>query len=122
MSKNIHRLELVLKKIAFIEIVVDKSGGLVKALEDEANARAAIMMHLTSIAEQFDKLAKNGEFGLLGKLDGEDVRGSYDVRNYIVHDYEGINIAIIEKVVRTKLPKLKSDIETILSELQKEEK
>ena len=121
MSKNIYRLELILKKISFIEIVIDKSGGIIKALEDEADTRAAIMMHLTSIAEQFDRLAKNGEFEVLSKLDRDDIKGSYDVRNYIVHDYEGINLAIIETIIRTKLPKLKSDIETILTELKKSE-
>lgn len=47
-----------------------------------------ITIHLTSIAEQFDKLSKDGEFKILSKFDKNDLKGSYDIRNYIVHDYE----------------------------------
>jgi uncharacterized protein with HEPN domain len=57
-------------------------------LEDEENLRPAILMHLTSIAEQFDKLSKDAEFEILSKFDKADLKGSYDIRNYIVHDYE----------------------------------
>lgn len=31
-------------------------------------------------------------------------------RNYIVHGYEGINLTIIEVVIREKLPKIKEVI------------
>jgi uncharacterized protein with HEPN domain len=68
-------------------------------------------MHLTSIAEQFDKLSKDAEFEILSKFDKADLKGSYDIRNYIVHDYEGINLYVIEKVIREKLPKIKTIIE-----------
>ena len=33
--------------------------------------------------------------------------GAYSVRNFIAHDYDGINLAIVEKVIRVHLPKIK---------------
>lgn len=33
-----------------------------------------------------------------------------DVRNFIAHDYEGVNKMIIEDIIRTQLPKLKQII------------
>lgn len=114
MSKALHRLETILKKIAFIENIVNSSGSITLALEDEQMARASILMHLTSIAEQFDKLSRDGEFEILGRFDKEDLKGTYDVRTFIAHDYEGVNLSIIELVIRMKLPKIKAIIEDLL--------
>ncbi len=111
MFKANHRISTILKKIIFIENIVTQNGSIVKALEDEQNARASILMHLTSIAEQFDKLAKDGEFEILSKFDKSDLKGAYDVRTFIAHDYEGVNLAVIEFVIREKLPKIKKIIE-----------
>ena len=114
MSKSADRLAVILKKINFILSICDKNGGIVNALNDEEGARASIMMHLTSIAEQFDKLSKDGEYEILGKFDKRDLKGSYDIRTYIVHDYEGINLAVLKSVIRDKLPKMKATVEAIL--------
>lgn len=115
MSKIVSRLENIVKKINFIENIVKSKGGITFALEDEESSRASIMMHLTSIAEQFDKLSKDGEFEILSKFDKNDLKGSYDIRNYIVHDYEGLNLMIIEVVIREKLPKIKEVALNILN-------
>jgi len=40
----------------------------------------------------------------------------YDVRNFIAHDYEGINKAIIEDVIRNHIPELKRTIDEILNQ------
>lgn len=115
MSKAYGRLEVILKKINFIEEIIVESGNITKALEDEKSARAAMMMHFTSIAEQFNKLAKDGEFEILQEFDKRDLKGAYDMRNYIVHDYEGLNLSVLDMVIRQKLPILKETIEQILS-------
>ncbi len=39
---------------------------------------------------------------------------AYNRRNYIVHDYEGLNLSVLDMVIRTKLPVMKSTIELIL--------
>ncbi len=114
MSKKIHRLETISKKIVFIENIVKENNSITKALNDEQNSRASILMHLTSIAEQFDKLSKDGEFEVLNKFDKQDLKGTYDIRTFIAHDYEGVNLAVIEFVIREKLPKMKRVIDNIL--------
>ena len=119
MSKVTDRLNTILKKINFILSICAKNGGIVKALADEEGSRAAVMMHFTSIAEQFDKLSKEGEISILGRFDKRDLKGSYDIRTYIVHDYEGINLSVLESVIRDKLPKMKATIEEILAEFGK---
>ena len=110
MSSGMERLDTTRKKIVYIENIVKEKNGIMPALEDEQNSRASIMMHLTSIAEQFDKLKNDGEFELLSRFEKSDLKGSYDIRNYIVHDYDGLNLAIIESVIRDKLPKIKGII------------
>jgi len=118
MSKAHSRLETILKKINFIEEIIIEAGSITKALEDEKSLRPAIMMHFTSIAEQFNKLAQDSEFEILQEFDKRDLKGTYDMRNYIVHDYEGINLAIIEKVIREKLPLIKKTTILILKQLR----
>ena len=51
---DLDRVKLILVKIDYILEIT--TIGIVKALEDEKMARPAIMMHLTSIAEQFSKI------------------------------------------------------------------
>ncbi len=114
MSKADGRLEKIYKKIRFIEEIVQEVGNITKALEDEKSSRPAMMMHFTSISEQFNKLANEGEFELLQEFDKRDLKGVYDMRNYIVHDYEGLNLAVLETVLRDKLPIMKKVVEKLL--------
>jgi len=114
MSKATRRLKIIYKKIEFIQNICKKADSVYIALEDEETTRASILMHLISIAEQFSKLKKDGETSTLDKFDEKDIKGSYDVRVYIAHDYEGVNLSIIEQVIREKLPKLKKTINKIL--------
>ncbi len=119
MSNAMHRLEVILNKIEFIESICEEDGSITTALKDEKRSRASILMHLTSIAEQFNKLSENAEFEILSKFDKNDLKGSYDVRNYIAHDYEGINLSVIEHIIRDKLPKMKIIIENMFSPLER---
>jgi len=103
-QKALRRVNTIKKKIDFIENIVKEKGSIVSALEDEQSARAAILMHLTAIAEQFDKLLHNGELEILTHFDKQDIKGSYELRNFIAHDYEGIDFHIVEEVIRERLP------------------
>ena len=118
MSRPIDRLELILKKINFIETICDEDGSITNALNDEKRSRASILMHLTSIAEQFNKLSEAAEYDILSQFDKNDLKGSYDVRNYIEHDYEGINLSIIEHIIRDKLPKIKAIILNLIQQAE----
>jgi uncharacterized protein with HEPN domain len=112
--KAINRVKAIGKKIQFIENIVEEKGSVVNALEDEQNARAAILMHLTAIAEQFDKLLHGGELEILSHFDTEDIKGSYELRNFIAHDYEGIDLHIVEDVIRNRLPVIAKGVEEAL--------
>ena len=89
-QKALDRVRVIEKKIVFIQSIVNEKNSVIEALEDEQNSRASILMHLTSIAEQFDKLLHNGELELLAYFDKEDIKGSYELRSFIAHDYEGV--------------------------------
>ena len=112
-TKAVERVKVIEKKIGFIDAIVLENGSIHKALEDEQNARASILMHLTSIAEQFDKLLHNGELEILSYFEKQDIKGSYDLRNFIAHDYEGIDLYIVEDVVNERLPIIKKSIRKI---------
>lgn len=105
-EKALSRIEIIKKKIVFIDNIVEQKGSVIRALEDEQNARASILMHLTSIAEQFDKLLHSGELDVLSHFEKQDIKGSYELRNFIAHDYEGIDFHIVEDVIRERLPKI----------------
>ena len=109
-SDDIDRLKVLFTKINFILDICED--GIVNALEDEKTTRPAIMMHLTSIAEQFSKIKDNN---ILNKFDESDIKGAINTRNFIAHDYEGINLPIIEFIIRDRLPILKDIIKNILN-------
>ncbi len=116
MSKeSISKIYLVLEKIEYIEKIVIDCGSITKALEDVVTARPAILMHLTAIAEQFNKLKLENATGILEVFDAQDIKGIYDIRTYIAHDYEGVNLAIIEWTIRNGLPKFKLLCEEVIS-------
>jgi uncharacterized protein with HEPN domain len=71
-------------------------------------------MHLTSISEQFDKLLHNGEPEVLSYFEKQDIKGSYELRNFIAHDYEGVDLYIVEDVINQRLPVIKKSVERIL--------
>jgi uncharacterized protein with HEPN domain len=59
----------------------------------------------------------------LGKFDNQykdlkqnDIKGAYNVKNFIAHDYEGINIATID-TIRTYISKLEMSLKKIIKEL-----
>jgi len=95
---DIDRIKLILVKIDYILDICNS--GIIKA-----------MMHLTSIAEQFTKLKDKN---ILDKFDQSDIKGAIDTRNFIAHDYEGINLPIIEFIIRERLPIIKNIIEDII--------
>ena len=109
------RLENILEKVEKIEKVIQKAGNITQALEDSDIYRPAILMHLVGIAEQFQKMQSDMDLETLSKFEKEDVRGAIALRNFIAHDYDGVNLAIVEEVLRVYIPKLKAIILNILN-------
>ena len=110
------RIKVIEKKIGFINNIVNEKGSVIEALEDEQNSRASILMHLTSIAEQFDKLLHSGELEVLTSFEKQDIKGSYELRNFIAHDYEGIDFYIVEAVIKERLPVMLKSVKKVLNE------
>jgi len=115
-QKDIEKLKLIVEKIELIEEIVYDFQAISLALKDKKMGKPSITMHLISMAEQFNRLKNDGAYEILSKFDQKDLKGSYDIRNFIAHDYEGVNLMIVEMVVREKLPKIKAVILEILKE------
>lgn len=105
------RLETIRKKIRLIREIIDGYGGKIsKALEDEVRDRPALLMHLVSIAEQMSKLKEENAVEVLERFSQSDLKGLQDVRNFIAHDYEGVDMGIIENVLRYGLDSLEKGL------------
>lgn len=112
-ADDIVRLKTIYKKIQDIETIVLRHNGISNALAD-IEGQPAILMLIVAMSEQFDKLKKKNS-NILDNFDTEDIKGLIGVRNYIAHDYDGVNLAIIETDIRENMPKLKMIIENIIS-------
>lgn len=107
------RLKSIAKKIDDIYAIVERHGGIIKALED-LEGQPAILMLIVAISEQFDKLKKQNSKAL-EYFHEADIKGIIGVRNYIAHDYDGVNLAIIETDLRENMPRLKQILLKLLN-------
>lgn len=97
------RIETILKYIDDIEYTVSNYGGVVNTLEDRIG-KHSLLMCLMQIGENLNKLDSSNE------TIKEATKGAYAVRNFIAHDYEGVNLALIEHIVRNLLQPLKEEL------------
>lgn len=108
------RVKSIQKKLNSIFEIAKRHNGIVKALSDEVEAQPAILMLLIATAEQFNKLQKMNSI-LLSNFDDTDLKGISSIRNFIAHDYDGVQLAIIESTIRHKLPNVLQIINNILT-------
>lgn len=113
-DEAIVRFQTIIDKIGDIEAIIVRHGAITRALGD-FEGQPALLMLLVAIAEQFHKLKKCCYEELICHFDENDIKGIYDIRVFIAHDYEGVNLAIIERVIREKIPQLKAIVEHIVS-------
>ncbi|GGD40094.1 hypothetical protein GCM10012288_12660 [Malaciobacter pacificus] len=102
------RIKFILEKIDDIELFINKFNSIVSLLEDKMGFDATLMC-LLQIGETLNKLESEYK-----NIDKNDIKGAYDVRNFIAHDYEGVNKSLIEGILRHHLPKLKETLTKIL--------
>ncbi len=115
MSKCQQRLLSIKDSLADIEFILkDIDFKITKAIQNKI-LKPAIRMHIIKIAEQFSKLKDENEFKILEQFNPNDLRGINAVRNYIAHDYDSVDDNIIEDVLRDNFPKIKTNVENILS-------
>ena len=109
MSKisDISRLEFILEMIEDIEYTIEENSSIVNALHNRIG-KHALLMCLMQIGESLNKIQDEP---LKEKL---PIKGAYDVRNFIAHDYEGVDARLIENILRYFIPELKMTIEEIL--------
>jgi uncharacterized protein with HEPN domain len=107
MSKS--KLEFILQMIDDIEYIIVQHNGIVTDALSHRISKPAILMSFLQIGETLGKMRFENE------ILTEYAKGAYNVRNFIAHDYEGVNMAIIENIVRTMLTPLKIAIQEELS-------
>jgi len=103
------KLEFIVEKIDDILFFRSKFDSIEELLNDKMGYDATLMA-LLQIGETINKL-KDAPFS-----DKLPVKGAYNVRNFIAHDYEGVNKVIIEDIIRKFLPELKDKILEILND------
>ena len=97
------RIKSIYKKLNSINAIIKRHGNITKALQDFDEGQPALLMLLVAIAEQFNKLQKQ-DSKILENFDSINLKGIISVRNFIVHDYDGINLAIVENGLRDEIP------------------
>ena len=112
-TKTNERLILINDKIKKIFEICEN--GIAAALNDETLKRPAILMHLVACNEQLQKIQDSGDIKALSIFTPENIRGLRGVRNATAHDYEGVNLSIIEDVIRDYLPNTKTNIDKFLA-------
>jgi uncharacterized protein with HEPN domain len=92
-----------------IDFVVNRHGYITEALQDR-EGQLAIFMCMLQIGETLNKIDKDTaeKFDFIS-----DVKGSYSVRNFIAHDYEGVQLSRIEDIIRNRLPSLKEKLQKV---------
>ena len=113
---DIQRIKSINKKLHSIFTIINRHGSIIKALEDEDEGQPAILMLLVASAEQFNKLYKK-DSNILENFDEIDLKGIISLRNFIAHDYDGINLSIIENSLRYGIPELLQITEDMLKEI-----
>lgn len=111
-KSDLEYLTFILEKITDLENYILKYDKVSLLLADKMGIDASFMC-LLQIGETLNKL--NQQYDVLNK---EDIKGSYDVRNFIAHDYMGVDLGFIEAVIRERLPILKKNIKIILKTIE----
>ena len=89
------------------EKVVLRHNGAQEALND-FEGKNAILLNIIQIGEKLKKIKSKELFDIL------PIKSAYSMRNRITHDYDGVNLIIVEHIVSEELPLLKTKITNIL--------
>lgn len=79
-------------------------------------------MHLVVINENLQKIQDDFDINLTEIFTKEDIRGLRAIRNIASHDYDGLNLGIIEDVIRYKLPPIQEKIINFLENINSNNK
>ncbi len=118
MSKNsdIKKLEFILEKINDAISYKDSFKSIGNLLNSKIGFDATNMC-IMQVGETLNKLSED----FIKKYNHLPIKESYLTRNYIAHDYEGVNKYIIEVIIKEHFIELKKDIEKILQKEKENE-
>ena len=115
-QESLERLSDIKERITYIFEICNEIG-IVKALGDVKEKQPAIIMHLVVINENLQKIQDDFDINLTEIFTIEDIRGLRAIRNIASHDYDGLNLGIIEDVIRYKLPPIQEKIINFLENI-----
>jgi uncharacterized protein with HEPN domain len=103
----------ILEYIGKIWKYTEKSGDAEELFElnDQMNLNASLTL-LVNIGENVSKITETTKLEYSG-VEWQKIKG---FRNRIVHDYIGIDLAIVYEIITQDLPELKPKIENIIKE------
>ncbi len=91
--KNIEKVAFLLEMIDKIAFIVNRHKSVVNALED-TEGQLALLMTVSQIGETLNKM----DADIIRLLDLEvEQKGAYETRNFIVHDYDGVDLYLYRK-------------------------
>ncbi len=105
-SADISRLEFISEMIEDIEYTIQQNTSITKTLSNRTG-KHAVLMCLLQIGETLSKIED------IECREQLPIKGAYDVRNFIAHDYEGVDLSLIEGILRYEIPELKTVIQRI---------
>jgi Uncharacterized conserved protein len=106
-KSDIAKLERIARLIDDSSEIVRRHGSIRAALQDK-EGQYALFMCISQIGEL---LAKVEDEGLVEKL---PVKEASAMRNFIVHNYEGVRMRIVEMTIEGDFPRLRATIQGIL--------
>ncbi len=101
------KLEFVLSVIDDLEKITARHKGVSLAMKD-VEGKHAVLMCILQIGEK------------LNQIEDEDIRdklpiaGAYSMRNFIAHDYGGIDLLLVKNTIRYNIPELKEILEALV--------
>ena len=108
-DRTLKNIKGVIEKIDNINRICSENGGVVKALEQEM-PQSTIMLYMIRMQEQFKKLPE-AYLNLIPARITDKMKKS---RNIATHDYDSVNFSIIERIIHSDLPKIKTELTKIL--------
>jgi len=111
-NTDITKLEFIIEKIDDLLNYKEDFKGIENLLNSKIGFDATNMC-IMQIGETLNKLSES----IIKQYPNLPIKESYLTRNYIAHDYEGVNKHIIEMIIREQLPELKQNLKNIIKEL-----
>ena len=101
------KIDFILNMIDNTALITKRHGTVADALDD-IEGQNALFMCLLQIGEKITKI-ETPTF-----RENLPIKEAASIRNFIVHDYGGVNLEIIKEVIEIDIPKLKKSLESIV--------